>query len=113
VNKTALSAGAWRSPISTALVAGQSIRFGEIVVDGKDIYWVESRPAESGRSVIVRCDSSGNLSDMIAAPFSARSRVQSTNMAAVRSQFMKALSSSRILQTNGSTGRGAIGPLHP
>jgi len=68
-------AGSWRSPITADLVAAQSIRFGEIVIDDTNIYWVESRPSESGRSVIVRCDANGRLSDMIAAPYSARSRL--------------------------------------
>ncbi|MDH4211133.1 MAG: S9 family peptidase [candidate division WOR-3 bacterium] len=67
--------GSWRSPITSDIVARQSVRFGEIVVDGKDIYWVESRPAENGRSVIVRYDSRKRISDVIAAPYSARSRV--------------------------------------
>ncbi|UCD04917.1 MAG: S9 family peptidase [candidate division WOR-3 bacterium] len=67
--------GSWRSPITADLVAGQSIRFGEIIIDDDNIFWVESRPAEHGRSVIVCCDANGKLSDMIAAPYSARSRV--------------------------------------
>ena len=75
MKQKAASPGSWRSPITAEMVARQSIKFGEIVVDGKDIYWVESRPAESGRSVIVRCDSKGELSDVIAVPYSARSRV--------------------------------------
>jgi dipeptidyl aminopeptidase/acylaminoacyl peptidase len=73
--KQKASCGSWYSPITAEMVARQSIRFGEVVVDGKDIYWVESRPAESGRSVIVCCDSKGNVSDIIAPPFNARSRV--------------------------------------
>ena len=75
MNKKRASTGSWRSPITAALVARQSVRFGEIVIDGKDTYWVESRPAESGRSVIVRCDANGSISDVISAPYSARSRV--------------------------------------
>jgi len=67
--------GSWRSPITADLVARQSIRFGDIVVDGSDIYWVEGRPVENGRSVIVRRDSNCGNTDVLEAPFSARSRV--------------------------------------
>lgn len=73
--KSVASPGSWHSPVTADIVARQSVRFGEIAVDGNDIYWVESRPAEGGRNVIVRCDSEGKLSDVIKAPHSARSRV--------------------------------------
>ncbi len=75
MEKKIASFSSWRSPITADIVARQSIRFGEVAVDGKDIYWVESRPAENGRNVIVCYDSKGNVSDVIAPPFSARSRV--------------------------------------
>jgi dipeptidyl aminopeptidase/acylaminoacyl peptidase len=67
--------GAWSSPITAELVAKQSVRFGDLFVDGDDIYWSESRPSEKGRSVIVRCKLNGKAGDVIPAPFSARSRV--------------------------------------
>ena len=75
MGKRIASPGSWRSPVTADLVADQSVRFGEIIIADNNIYWVESRPAEHGRSVIVHCDSDGKLSDMIAAPYSARSRV--------------------------------------
>jgi len=67
--------GSWLSPLTADIVAKQSIRFGDLLVDGGDVYWVESRPAEMGRSVIVRAGPDGNLHDIINAPYSARSRV--------------------------------------
>ncbi len=67
--------GAWRSPITAELVARQSIRFGDLLADGKVLYWVESRPAEKGRSVIVQHTPDGSTNDILDAPFSARSRV--------------------------------------
>lgn len=67
--------GSWRSPITAELVARQSIRFGDLLVDGKVLYWVESRPAEKGRSVIVQHTPDGRTCDVIHTPFSARSRV--------------------------------------
>jgi dipeptidyl aminopeptidase/acylaminoacyl peptidase len=67
--------GSWHSPITAWLAARQSIRFGDIVVDENDVYWVESRPAERGRSVIVLHTPEGTTADVTDVPFSARSRV--------------------------------------
>jgi len=74
-DKKKSSYGSWRSPIAAELVARQSIRFGDLRVDNGVLYWVESRPAESGRSVIVQHTPEGSTRDVIQSPFSARSRV--------------------------------------
>jgi dipeptidyl aminopeptidase/acylaminoacyl peptidase len=44
-------------------------------VHGSEIYWLESRPAEDGRTVLVKADAGGGIRDLLPAPFSARSRV--------------------------------------
>lgn len=67
--------GSWPSPISAEMVASQSIRLGQIAIDGEDIYWIEQRPEEGGRNVIVKCDATGNLSDLTPRPFNARTLV--------------------------------------
>ena len=46
--------GSWRSPITAETIVKGSIRLGQIVVDGTDIYWSELRPTEGGRTTIVR-----------------------------------------------------------
>jgi len=46
--------GAWRSPITSELIVGETLGLGDIRVDGRDIYWVEGRPSEGGRNVLVR-----------------------------------------------------------
>lgn len=51
--------GAWKSPITSSLVATQSIGLSEVRVDGNDVYWLESRPEEAGRSVILRAPADG------------------------------------------------------
>jgi dipeptidyl aminopeptidase/acylaminoacyl peptidase len=45
------------------------------LIDGPDIYWVEIRPTESGRSVIVKRDAHGVVTDITPPPFNARTRV--------------------------------------
>lgn len=46
--------GSWKSPITSDMIVAQSIGLSEVRFDGDDIYWLESRPQEGGRSVIVR-----------------------------------------------------------
>ncbi len=67
--------GTWKSPVTTDLVAGKTLRFGGVQSDGDYIYWTEARPFESGRCVIVRVGPSGEKEDLLPLPFSARSRV--------------------------------------
>src|SRR5713226_9297568 len=67
--------GAWRSPITSDLIVGETIGLGDILIDGGDIYWTESRPSEGGRNVVVRRIPGGGTEDITSAPFSARTRV--------------------------------------
>ncbi|XP_028791337.1 uncharacterized protein LOC114747212 [Neltuma alba] len=47
--------GSWKSPLTADVVSGASKRLGGIAVDGHGrLIWLESRPAESGRGVLVR-----------------------------------------------------------
>src|SRR5215471_14416690 len=75
VEKQARPLGSWKSPITSDLIVSGTIGLGEIVLDGDDIYWTESRPSEGGRSVIVRRAIDGNTTDMTPPPFNARTRV--------------------------------------
>ncbi len=74
-NPTVAPYGSWKSPITADLIISESIGLGQIVLDGSDIYWLEGRPTEKGRSVIVRHRSDGTLTDMLPQPFGARTKV--------------------------------------
>ena len=67
--------GSWPTPITSQLVVRAAARLGEVVVDGDDVWWSESRPTEGGRSVIVRRSADGTLTDVLPAPWNARTRV--------------------------------------
>ena len=67
--------GAWKSPITADSISGGSIGFAQVELDGEDVYWLEQRPAEAGRVAIMRRAADGELSEVIPAEFSARSRV--------------------------------------
>ena len=67
--------GTWKSPITSDLIVAETIGLGQIVLDGEDIYWTETRPKEAGRCVIVRCAADGVITDVTPAPYNARTRV--------------------------------------
>ena len=67
--------GSWKSPITAEMLVSDSIHFMEIQLDGTDIYWIEGRPEERGRNVIVKRSADGQTTDMLPEPFNARTRV--------------------------------------
>jgi dipeptidyl aminopeptidase/acylaminoacyl peptidase len=67
--------GSWASPITSELIVAGSVRLGDVLLDGGDVYWHESRPAEAGRYAIVRRAPDGTTSDVNPAPSNARTRV--------------------------------------
>ncbi|TFV44596.1 S9 family peptidase [Blastococcus sp. TF02A_35] len=69
------SPGSWPTPITSALVVRAAAALGEVVVDGADVWWSESRPAEGGRSALVRRSPDGTVTDVLPAPWNARNRV--------------------------------------
>ena len=66
--------GEWSSPITTRLLVAGSVRLGGIFLDGANAYWLEGRPAEGGRNVLVCASRDAVISDVTPAPFNIRSR---------------------------------------
>ena len=69
------SYGSWKSPITTDLIVSGSVGLTQPLIDGEDVYWIEMRPTEGGRSVIVKRNRDGSCADVIPPPFNARTRV--------------------------------------
>jgi dipeptidyl aminopeptidase/acylaminoacyl peptidase len=67
--------GSWKSPITSDLIVQGSVGLGAVRADGEDLYWIELRPSEGGRSCLVRRDSSGAMRDLTPPAFNARTRV--------------------------------------
>ncbi|MFC1921602.1 prolyl oligopeptidase family serine peptidase, partial [Chloroflexota bacterium] len=68
--------GSWKSPVTSELVSSGAIRFsGEIEIDDGVLYWVEMRPSEAGRYVIVCRSPDGQVFDITPAPYNVRTRV--------------------------------------
>jgi dipeptidyl aminopeptidase/acylaminoacyl peptidase len=67
--------GSWDSPITSDLIVAGTVGLGQPLIDGGDLYWIEMRPSEGGRSVIVKRDSAGRIADVTPPGFNARTRV--------------------------------------
>jgi dipeptidyl aminopeptidase/acylaminoacyl peptidase len=67
--------GTWPSPITAQTVAAHGLRLSHVSVDGSDVYWVEGRPGEEGRNVLVRRSADGRVADVTPPGFNVRTRV--------------------------------------
>jgi len=66
--------GSWKSPITTDLLIAGAVALAYPTVDGDDLYWLELRPQEKGRQVIVRRAPDGQVSDVTPPDCNARTR---------------------------------------
>jgi dipeptidyl aminopeptidase/acylaminoacyl peptidase len=67
--------GSWESPITTDLLLGGTVNLSQPRIDGEYVYWIERRPHEGGRNVVVRWSEAGGREDVTPADFNARTRV--------------------------------------
>jgi dipeptidyl aminopeptidase/acylaminoacyl peptidase len=67
--------GTWPSPITAQVAATQGLRLGAPAVDDGDVYWLEGRPAEGGRNVLVCQRADGSQQELTPAGFNVRTRV--------------------------------------
>ncbi len=67
--------GAWVSPVSVELMTEAAIGLSGLRVDGHDLYWLEARPSENGRTVLCRRRADGQIEDLTPPPFNVASRV--------------------------------------
>ena len=71
--KTPAPCGSWPSPLTVELAAGSQKRLLQPRIHGDAVYWLEGRPAEGGRVVLVR-HRDGGRQDLTPRPFSVRTR---------------------------------------
>src|SRR6266516_5615884 len=67
--------GSCKSPITSELIVREAVGLSQVQFDDNDIYWIELRPSDGGRHVVVRHSPDGGLNDITPAPFNARTRV--------------------------------------
>ncbi len=80
MTKQTLKFGNWPSNVSAEFVAGKSLRFQSVQALDNRLYWSELRPLEKGRAALVcapleAAPATAVITDLLAAPCSARSKV--------------------------------------
>ena len=67
--------GTWPSPITADAIVAETVRLSSVTLDGGRVAWIEGRPGEGGRNVLVRTDVSepGGVEDLTPPPFNVRS----------------------------------------
>lgn len=67
--------GSWPTPITSERVVAAATRLGEVAVVADGVWWAEGRAAEGGRTVLVHRAADGTTTDLLPAPWNARTRV--------------------------------------
>jgi dipeptidyl aminopeptidase/acylaminoacyl peptidase len=67
--------GSWKSPLTSDLIVQGTIGLGQLALDGGELFFTEMRPAEKGRSVLVRRSKDGAVADVTPRDFNVRTRV--------------------------------------
>ncbi len=67
--------GSWRSPIAIATLVQGVVRLGEPSIADGVIHWLEGRPDEGGRQVLVRRAADGSIADVSPPGVNVRTRV--------------------------------------
>jgi dipeptidyl aminopeptidase/acylaminoacyl peptidase len=83
--------GSWRSPITAEVLTGESIDFRYLTVSDDTLYWVEGRPQEDGRDVLVRRGRDARIADAVPREFNTRTRVHEYGGGAVAVRGMTAV----------------------
>jgi dipeptidyl aminopeptidase/acylaminoacyl peptidase len=67
--------GSWRSPITSDLIVSETVRLGQVRCDGSNTYWVEMRPSEGGRNVVIQLQPDGSCVERTPPEINARTGV--------------------------------------
>ena len=73
----ALPGGSWPSPLTAEQVAEAGTQYGGVAVTdgGRTVWWSESRPAQGGRTTVLRRTGDGPVEEVLPAELDARTRV--------------------------------------
>ncbi|MYC26143.1 MAG: S9 family peptidase [Gammaproteobacteria bacterium] len=69
------SFGTWNSPLTAHIATANYVSFSELIVDGSDLYFLELRPHEGGRTTLNVRSQQGNIVEVTPAPWNVRTKV--------------------------------------
>jgi dipeptidyl aminopeptidase/acylaminoacyl peptidase len=72
MSKTIAPYGAWRSPITAELLAAAGVSLSGLHIVDDALYWLEGRPLEKGRYVLVRRTPDGAITDVTPTDYNVR-----------------------------------------
>ena len=106
--------GTWESPISAELITQGALRLGEIHVDRDVLTWVEMRPDEGGRHVVMRRRADGSIEQLTPPEFNARTRVHEYGGGAVAAHdgtvWFANFTDQRVYRQDGSADPSPVTP---
>jgi dipeptidyl aminopeptidase/acylaminoacyl peptidase len=109
--------GGWRSPITAASVAAGETPLGKPEIVGQDVYWLEGKPREGGRAVIVHQAADGRRRELTPTAFYVRTRVHEYGGGAYfvhgDSVYFSNFVDQRLYRQNGGAAPRAITPEPP
>jgi dipeptidyl aminopeptidase/acylaminoacyl peptidase len=74
-DRVALPCGSWPTPITATVVVEAAVRLGNLRADGQELWWLELRPEEGGRTALVKRRADGTLTDLLPDPWNVRTAV--------------------------------------
>ncbi|HEY2652722.1 MAG TPA: S9 family peptidase [Solirubrobacteraceae bacterium] len=73
--RNVLPYGSWPTPITSEVVVARAVGLAEVRVDGDDVIWSEARPAERGRTALIRRSGDGQPEELLSSEENARTAV--------------------------------------
>jgi dipeptidyl aminopeptidase/acylaminoacyl peptidase len=74
-SRTTIPYGGWTSPVTPDLMTGKTVGLGALSADGDTLYWLEARPNEAGRAVLMRWSEAAGKVELTPAPINVGTRV--------------------------------------
>jgi dipeptidyl aminopeptidase/acylaminoacyl peptidase len=59
------SYGSWSTPVTSKVVVAKAVRLSDVWVDGDAVVWSEGRPAEAGRTTLIRREPDGSQIELL------------------------------------------------
>lgn len=115
--KIIASFGSWKSPITSDRIVSESIGVAVSSLTIEAVYWLETRPSERGRSVVVKRLNDGTITDITPPPYNARTRVHEYGGGAVLvdkdTVYFSNFVDQRLYQVNSGTAPVPVTPETP